>query len=412
MIHNKREAAMGEVLILRYLAGPSLDELVAVRGRLHCAEIATIVIGLCRALQALTIAGVVHGRLTAQRIRFDGHGAPVITGFGRATLTTSAAAASRKDTIDFAVIVEQLVKKSIDPWPENARVMINRLVRRARRGEGGINVLARWESVLFHALKPGPVDIDLDSLRNRGHLRSRPGRSQLTAEGIRSLVCRAVAPLRASARSSLLRRAMELSTRTRAIILASAVTTSVVCVILGATWGSSPSTKTVPHEPTTASEPIAINAEVGHEVEPSTHINDSDDIAMAAIHGDDPVTAITVLLSQRSVCIRQSEPGCVDLIDEPESVQWTDDRRLILDSANSRPTDYQRSENHSRSSALDKLNVSRDDPLKGAAPRLVNFLGAAAVLALDHPGVTNPTSILMIKGAAGWRIREIIASSG
>jgi hypothetical protein len=410
LVRHDSDPELGEVLVFRYLAGPSLDELMAVRGRLYCAEIATIIIALSRALQALSIAGVVHGRLTARRIRFDDRGTPVVTGFGHRVATEP-----QKDMVAFAALAEQLVNSAIDQWPKNALVAINRLVRRAQRGEHDETVLARWESMLFEAVSPSPVDIRVDCKRNRVSLRSQVGRTRFSPDWSHSPAKKAVTRLVLIPRSAIARCVINLSTRTRAIILASAVTTALVCVALGGSWASSPGVNAERPE-STALPPVDTKmVEVGAEALAHTYERDDTlayDDSAAAIRGDDPVAATVALLRLRFDCIRQTKAECIDTVDEPDSVQWSDDRRLISELAKSQPPHNDKQAQSGPRRVPNESELPFHNPLGELVPRLVNSLGAAAVLALDHPDSANPTAILMTRGEAGWRLREIIASSG
>ncbi len=415
LVQNSSDPKLGEVLVFRYLAGPSLDELMAARGRLHCAEIATIIIAVSRAVQALSLAGVVHGRLTVRRIRFDDHGTPVVTGFGRATESAALAFEPQTDMLDFAVLAEYLVSRAIDRWPKNARVPINRLLRRARRGELEETILARWESVLFGAVTPGPVDIRADCKRNRVVLRSQAGRARFSANWSHLLGKETVRRLERVPHSFIAKCVIDLSTRTRPIILAIAVTTALVCVALGGSWASSPGANTDITESTALPPVGATIEENGTEASAHTHKRGdtlASDHSLAAIRGDDPVAATVALLGLRFDCIRQTKAECVDSIDEPDSIQWSDDRRIIGELAKVQPPHNDKQAEPGPRGATNEAGLPFHIRLGGTVPRLVNALGAAAVLALDHLDSANPTSILMIKTDAGWRIREIITSSG
>ncbi len=399
LVRGVCDRSTGAVLIFRYLAGPSLDELLAMRRRLTCAEIATIIIALSRALQALSNARVDHRRLTIERIRFDECGTPVITGFGRAISSGTPTSGVRKDVIDFAAIVQHLVDNARDSWPGDSRDVIGRLLRRTGRGEGGSGIFARWESALFGALNPEPVD--LDTKRDRVRLRSYPETRRHAFGSLRSPVLNAARSVKRKRDFSIVRGVTGLSTRTRAISLACTVATGGLCVALCGSWSSTPKGASEVRDYVAESGPDVTSATTGTELPRHTE-NDggsgTDDVAHAAVRGADPIAATNALLGLRSDCIRQTEPECVDVIDEPGSVQWTDDRQLILESTPSRPADRDSSSS---------INSG-----KFAIPRLVSSLGAAAVLALDQSDGANPTSVLVIKGDAGWRIREIFASSG
>ncbi|CAD5998960.1 protein kinase [Agreia sp. COWG] len=73
-------------LVLERLPGPSLVNLLDERKTIEAGEAVSILAPLCSALQRLHDAGVTHGALQARRVVFDAAGTPVMTGFGRGVL--------------------------------------------------------------------------------------------------------------------------------------------------------------------------------------------------------------------------------------------------------------------------------------------------------------------------------------
>lgn len=75
--------------VLERLPGPSLSTYLGQTSSLSPGEAVTILAPLCSALHALHRAGVTHGGIHLRRIVFDHRGSPTLTGFGRGMLRQS-----------------------------------------------------------------------------------------------------------------------------------------------------------------------------------------------------------------------------------------------------------------------------------------------------------------------------------
>lgn len=75
--------------VLERLPGPSLSSYLGRTSSLSAGQAVTVLAPLCSALQALHNAGVTHGALHLRRIVFDHRGSPTLTGFGRGALRQS-----------------------------------------------------------------------------------------------------------------------------------------------------------------------------------------------------------------------------------------------------------------------------------------------------------------------------------
>lgn len=113
-----------------------------------------------------------------------------------------------------------------------------------------------------------------------------------------------------------------------------------------------------------------------------------------AILGPDPVAAAVVLLGLRDECFRTSSILCLDQLAATDSPLSRSDAASIR---------------RAQESGIAELPLSYD--VESIA--LVEQSGGAAVLAISPSGViateeqTKPASLLMIRGEAGWRLREI-----
>lgn len=75
------------VLVIPYLSAGSLDELIAVRGRLPWREVLTVLIPLADALVVAHERQVIHGDISAANILFDRQGKPYFIDFGLARVS-------------------------------------------------------------------------------------------------------------------------------------------------------------------------------------------------------------------------------------------------------------------------------------------------------------------------------------
>ena len=103
------------------------------------------------------------------------------------------------------------------------------------------------------------------------------------------------------------------------------------------------------------------------------------------VGGDDPLAAAVVLLQVRERCIRDLSAECLDDVDQPGSSAREADRALVaamLDGAGSGPL----------------------PAVEGAA--LAQRWGDSALVTLAPN--SEPASVLLVKGEAGWRIRDYL----
>jgi eukaryotic-like serine/threonine-protein kinase len=109
----------------------------------------------------------------------------------------------------------------------------------------------------------------------------------------------------------------------------------------------------------------------------------------AVITGDDPVAALRKLVARRERCFREVSVLCLDGVDELGSSALDEDRaavRAILEGG------------------------TEPSRLSLASATLVERLGDSALVDLG-PG-SDPASVLLLKGEAGWRIRDYLAAAG
>jgi hypothetical protein len=105
--------------------------------------------------------------------------------------------------------------------------------------------------------------------------------------------------------------------------------------------------------------------------------------------GDDPLAALRELAVRRDSCFRDLSVLCLDGVDEAGSSAWEVDRAALR--------------------AVVEGGVAPSQlPLTSAS--LVERLGDSALVDLGPD--SDPASVLLLKGEAGWRIRDYLAPVG
>lgn len=113
----------------------------------------------------------------------------------------------------------------------------------------------------------------------------------------------------------------------------------------------------------------------------------------AAVEGDEPVQALRVLLRLRAGCLRAASVACLDGVDQTGSAAQASDGQAARSS--------------------DQGDAAAPAVEAGeSAPSLVERRGDIALVAVvlteaSAQGNSKPASVLVVKGEAGWRIRQI-----
>lgn len=113
----------------------------------------------------------------------------------------------------------------------------------------------------------------------------------------------------------------------------------------------------------------------------------------AAVEGDEPVQAVQVLLRLRAGCLRAASVACLDGVDQAGSAALASDGQAA------------------RSSRQGDSAAPAGEAAE-SAPSLVERRGGIALVAVvltvgSAHGNSKPASVLVVKGEAGWRIRQI-----
>ncbi|TFC12271.1 hypothetical protein E3O19_13670 [Cryobacterium algoritolerans] len=437
----------GRVCIVQeHLAGGRLSRLIGDGRSLTPGETVTILAPILAALAQLLALGYVHEGLGQSSVIFDRSGRPVLTALGRLRELPPAGSersnvveeAARRVTA-FALGVLDRVEPSWDAavpdpaaWLESIppgmalRSLLDELERRlfawapasavvmsvapwvpsaGRRPEreGG---WAQTEALRGgRAAAPGPGFSLLRAKRQRrssGRVR-KSGRSWTLLSELRTLLhgltSRPAGALLTVQLPEQLRDRMARWLRVhRGPLLASSLVSTAVCVLL-LTFGYQPEARggnagpasgvVPPVAPGTASSSAAPRpASPGPITNPGNAAADR-----AAVEADEPVLAVRVLLRLRAGCLTAVSVACLDGTDQPGSAALASDGQAIK-------------ETHQGAQAAPAREAAR------SAPSLVERRGDVALVAVvltdaSTNGDSKPASILVVKGEAGWRIRQI-----
>ena len=137
-----------------------------------------------------------------------------------------------------------------------------------------------------------------------------------------------------------------------------------------------------PAEPMAATPPPSAGAEAG--TAPGSGVGEED---QSASTDDDPVTAARRLLERRAECFETLDLACLESVVQPGSAVEASDRLALAAAREGAPTE-----------------ATRFDP---ATVEVTAEMGAAVLVrAATEPG-REPASLLMVRGEAGWRLREV-----
>lgn len=346
-------------LILSRHAAGSLSRILGDRGRLTAGEAITVLAPLAAALGRMHAAGVAHGNIGPASVLFDAAGSPALACFGRATLFAPALHPA-------ALEAEQAVLADVLAFGALAATLLDgagaaSLAQRARTEATPGAWLDQFVEALFDLAVPSPVDLHRSSELNHIAFPSRviPAVPLVPLPSDASPVSQAE---RGRALVARVRAALGRVRRPVWVVAATSVAALVVALVA------------VPQERTTAT--------AGPSPAPSEPLSET-----TAVSDDDPVAAALVLLEARELCIRDLSVECLDDIGQHDSSALAADRallRAVLDGE----------------AAAEVISV---DP---AAVVLTQRLGDSALVSLGPN--SEPASLLLVKGEAGWRIRDYL----
>ena len=430
-------------LVMERLAGASMDRLLAERGALGAGEVVTIAATITTALQALHDAGFSHPMIGPACVRFDGSGRPVLLGLGALEELPAGGAgvARRRDDLVRLAGCVRAILDHLDPHAAQAETAASVLAEyeAAATARPIPTDLTGVESALFawapatavHGAVPGssPEDSgapeELPGRTAAGSLLTRPARPAESSEPatrgqgrlpnarrrspahLGGALGRQAPHWQAWGQALLQRRVGRRGFRSGPAAAAGShgprravrpvIAGVCLAVVLAAgglaalSWAESPGTAgDTGDRPDTAPQSSSPDA--------GTTSGQGDDGSAAALVADDPAAATLALLELREGCLAQASVLCLDGVDQAGSVAMAADS-------------YQ----------AQQTQPSAERPAAEGAPRLGGAAGFtasvqerrgnAALIVLTPvaggPPNTQPASALVIKGEAGWRLREL-----
>ncbi|MET1044789.1 MAG: protein kinase [Microbacteriaceae bacterium] len=388
-------------LVLERHPKGSLSELFSSGRPLLAGEAVTVLAPLAQTLGALHAAGVAHGALGAGRVLFSERGAPVLIGWGRASLFAAGAppvvleqheAATRDRTRLRRIATSILEAVTGDPSAVNACTALSGWIGSTPDAAGLADELAER---LFSLADPLPVDL---------------GRSAVTRSGMRPTLVRVAVPAPGDlagnpeaatarpgwlaalplpewlhdgvaaqsatwSRTTLSRRLLTGlgAVRRRFWFAAAAVAVAVVAAVVLVPGNHGAPAAGGGADPQSTDSGTAGEALAGEN---------------SAVLTDDPVAAAVELVQTRARCLRDVSVLCLDAVAQHGSAALTADEATL------------RAVRDGQVDAA-SVDIAVGDPL------LVERLGDSALIDLGTD--SEPASLLVIRGEAGWRIRAYLS---
>ncbi len=350
------ESGAPALILTRHAAG-SLARLLADRPHVEPGEAVTLLAPLATTLARLHAAGVAHGAIGAGAVLFDVAGSPTLACFGRAVLFPPGLPAAGLES-EPAVLADVLAFGAL------ATTVLERagapdLARRARTEAASGGWLTDFADELFDIAEPLPLGV-----ASRAPVAHVPFPARAVAAQPSVVVPEPETSPRRDWRGLLDRALGSLRrVRRRAWVMAGVGVGALVIAVAIVPSAPSGAIATPSASPTTA----------------ATVVDEG------PVTGDDPVAAALVLLQAREGCIRDLSVECFDLIDQADSSALDADRALVRS----------------------VLGGAELPPLpKPTEATLTQRLGDSALVALGSE--TEPASLLLVKGEAGWRIRDYL----
>jgi len=386
-----RDISLGSsrALVLDRLSRGGLSRLLRERDGFHVGEAITILVPLIEAISRMHAAGAVHGAVSPERVLFTTDGAPVIVGFGGAALIHPRLPPARlaedggvgSDLRALASLTASVLARVGDSRALQVADWAGDVTTRGRDGW-----CAQLTARLFDLGDAAPIEFDVDPASvsiSLGRLVAPVSRHAEPPDGspmtrlavgmpdwLDPLVARAVGvisvPLtRARAKLGVVRPAVWAVAALGAIALAAAVAL-------------------VPNETSDAALTPTPTSTVVTDVDSATGSAD------AVVMGDDPIAAAVSLLELRDRCFRELSVICLDDVAQQGSSALATDQAAMRETQN---------------------GAELPLPLPADAERLsiVEQAGDAVLLEWKTPAQNQPASLLLMKGEAGWRIRDYLS---
>jgi hypothetical protein len=427
-------------LVLEHLPGPALDRLMVVRGRLRAAEIVTIAATITASLQALHDSGLTHPMLRSSGVRFDYRGRPVLLGLGALEELPGGVAGVglRRDAVVAltavlhallayldpadaagpgapALLAEFQSTAVIRPFPADLSTLEAALFAWATAGpvDWALNrptgarapvpmpaAVPRLLAVTHSAARPAPVAEAADPDVGRVAPRRRPeaSRARRWAAVAAAFSDTLLSTIRNGRHRAMLLRLPQLPARFRVVRPVFLAASLVVVLSIGGVVLLSGDGERTGAEPIPAGRTPGPGAEPAAPDDPRARPErNPEEAAAGAVTGDDPAAAVLELLRRRQVCLATASVLCLDDVNQAGSVAMAADGYAIRQ-------------------AQAGSDADPAEPDSGGVTLTAGVqerTGNSALVVLDRgtevgSGVNaQPASALVIKGEAGWRLREL-----
>jgi hypothetical protein len=382
-------------LVLERCATGGLAQLVTTRSRLAAGEALTILAPLASAVDALHTAGVAHRGIRLSSVLFRESGAPVLAGLGGSTRIAAgmppAALAASSEVLDdrrrLVRLATTVLERVDHPSARDLEEWLN----------SGAETLDDFSARLSDSLwKLG----EAQPVRLRDEAGERPARAVPPRTPVPEGRDRAAPVCAVGGRTgtAAVARASALlgglvdharGVRRRVWITAAGVGVSLVVAVFVVPTG----------EPAAQSPPDGGDSTVSSTAHPDDSAQDEVAVpgepGIAAddpLRDDDPVAAVVALLDERARCRRDLSVLCLDGVAQPGSAALEHDVAVVraLQAGGEQTAD----------AAIDTVG-----------PVLVERLGDSALIDLGDVPQTQPASTLVMRGEAGWRIRDYLGDA-
>lgn len=408
------------LLVFERLPHGSLAELLALREGFDAGEAVTILAPLVAALRRMHHAGVAHGAVASRTVMFRENGAPVLIGFGSSSLFAPSSpevvlegeAGVGLDRHAICELAMRVLSRVSGPRAGAARALVAELESCQEDA-----VLGLLSARLFEVAAAVPVrftmdDSSDDSCDAPSAARLVPLGGPVADSGERSGGRRGAALPASLVADALLQRLLAALERSSVAPLLAVVVRHwngwssgcrravlgvlVGFVVLAGILAVIPSAPPGPARAESASETWGSPAATATT---AVAASPADNPLLA----DDPLSAAATLVAARDRCLRSASLLCLESVEQPDSGALRDDRALIGAAQ--------------RGGELPDPLVPQGTVL---APELVVRLGDSALVRLavvasgaPSPEPTaalrsEPPSVLLVKGEAGWRIRDVV----
>lgn len=415
--------------VLEHLPGGNITDFLGRRSTIHAGEAVTLLTSIARAIDDLHHSGFAHGSVSPRSVVLDRAGRPVLVGLGHAVdarLPLVNQDAFLEDYRQFRIMSEATLAKVESEGREGALGELRSWISGADPGNIGPGFATELEGALFTLAQPTPLRAAPASRLSaraappspatESTREERPGQRLRRSEralgvrgGLSSLITIVHNSVDVRPGKRVLSRLSRLSVaRRRQLIFGGALAALLTVVTLSTlTSGQSDSEQTNRADRSlSASEtPVA-----------TPRTTQTPAATQAADRGpEDPVEAASRLLTIRARCLADRSVSCLDLCNQAGSPLLEADQSTIAASI------ARKSSGDPASSTQAVGEPDRDYSTYSVA--LADRAGNSALVSLAPPPVAaassdsaesaakaKPASALIIKGEAGWLLREIFES--